>query len=184
MISSIELKNWRTHEDTRLEFGVGVNLLVGVMGSGKSSVMDAISFALFGTFPALKRGSLKSDSIIMNRPKEMESSEVALEFAMDNDIYRVIRVIEAGKSSTATLLKNGELFQTQAERVNEEISRLLKIDYNIFSRAIYSEQNGLSYFLDITKSERKRQIDNMLGLDDFARRNLRESTRRYPGYSR
>jgi exonuclease SbcC len=176
MISSIELKNWRTHEDTRLEFGVGVNLLVGVMGSGKSSVMDAISFALFGTFPALKRGSLKSDSIIMNRPKEMESSEVALEFAMDNDIYRVIRVIEAGKSSTATLLKNGELFQTQAERVNEEISRLLKIDYNIFSRAIYSEQNGLSYFLDITKSERKRQIDNMLGLDDFAKAEERITT--------
>ncbi len=169
MILSIALRNWKTHEDTRLLFNKGLNLIVGVMGSGKSSVMDAISFALFGTYPALKRGLVKTDSIIMSRPEQKQDSEVSLEFSVGEDNYKVIRTLKTGRGSTATLLKNGTMLQTQPERVTEEVSSLLKIDYNVFSRAIYSEQNGISYFLDITKSERKRQIDNMLGLDEFAK---------------
>ncbi len=175
MISSIRLKNWRTHKDTRLEFGNGINLLVGVMGSGKSSVMDAISFALFGTFPALKRGAFKIDSLIMDRPSQESQSEISLSLEIDGEHYQVTRTIQK-KGSTATLTRNGSVFQTQPERVNEEISRILKVDYDVFSRAIYSEQNGLLYFLDITKGERKRQIDGMLGLDNFAKAEERITT--------
>ncbi len=54
MIESIKLTNWKTHKETFIRFDKGVNVIVGVMGAGKSSVMDAISFALFGSFPALK----------------------------------------------------------------------------------------------------------------------------------
>ncbi len=175
MISSIRLKNWRTHKDTSMEFGHGINLLIGVMGSGKSSVMDAISFALFGTFPALKRGTLKIESLIMNRPSQESSGEVRLTLEIDGDRYEITRTIQK-RGSSATLVKNGDIFQTQPERVTEEVSRLLKVDYDVFSRAIYSEQNGLLYFLDITKSERKRQIDNMLGLDQFAMAEERVTT--------
>jgi exonuclease SbcC len=45
----------------------------------------------------------------------------------------------------------------------------MKVDYDTFSRAIYAEQNKLDYFLELPKGDRKRQIDQMLGLDNFAK---------------
>ena len=50
MITSLELTNWRTHSNTTLDFEKGTNVIIGVMGSGKSSIVNAITYALFGTF--------------------------------------------------------------------------------------------------------------------------------------
>ena len=79
------------------------------------------------------------------------------------------RKLSKKESTFARLEKDGSYLQTQAERVNEEIAALLKIDYDTFSRAIYAEQNRLDYFLELAKGDRKRQIDQMLGLDNFSR---------------
>ncbi len=168
MIRSIELRNWKTHKDTRLGFQQGVNVLLGVMGAGKSSVMDAISFAFFGTFPALKQSRVKIEDIPTNRPTVEDRAEVELAFDIGNDIYVIKRTLKKGKGSEALIEKNGKYLQTQPERVNDEIASLLKIDYDTFSRAIYAEQNRLDYFLELRKGERKKAIDEMLGLDHFA----------------
>ncbi len=168
MIRSIELINWKTHRHTKLEFKSGVNVLIGIMGAGKSSVLDAISFALFGTFPALKSRRVASSDLITNRPEEEQEATVKLDFDANGSVYSVSRTISLRGSSTAKLEKDGSYVQAQAERVNEEIGQVLKIDYDTFSRAIYAEQNNLDYFLELTKSDRKKQIDGMLGLDQFA----------------
>ncbi|MEM5855644.1 MAG: AAA family ATPase, partial [Candidatus Aenigmatarchaeota archaeon] len=65
MITKVELKNWRSHLDSRLEFSPGTNILLGSIGSGKTSVLDAICFALFGTFPTLQTKKIKLDDVIM-----------------------------------------------------------------------------------------------------------------------
>ncbi len=169
MIESIELTNWRTHAHTAMSFQKGVNVLVGVMGAGKSSVMDAISFALFGTFPALSHRRTSLENIIASRPSQAGSAEVRLRFGVDADTYTITRGISRGGATEARLDRNGAYLQAQPERVNEEIERLLKVDYETFSRVVYSEQNRLAYFLDLAKGERKKQIDHMLGLDSFAR---------------
>ncbi|MDE1832961.1 MAG: SMC family ATPase [Candidatus Micrarchaeota archaeon] len=169
MIESVELRNWKTHGHTELRFQKGVNVLIGVMGAGKSSVMDAISFGLFGTFPSLTHKRVSLGNLISNRPEQKDDSEVRINFTVGEDRYTVTRKITRKEGSTARLDRNGSYVQTQPERVNEEIERLLKLDYDTFSRAIYAEQNQLEYFLDLPKGDRKRQIDNMLGLDLFAK---------------
>ncbi len=169
MIDSIELTNWKTHRHTVMNFQSGVNVLIGVMGAGKSSVMDAVSFALFGTFPALSHRRTSIENIISSRPTHEDASEVRLRFGADGDAYTIIRSISRNGSTTARLEKNGNYLQAQPERVNEEIEHLLKVDYDTFSRVIYSEQNRLAYFLELAKGERKKQIDHMLGLDSFAK---------------
>ena len=68
MLNSLTLRNWRTHKETTLEFGKGTNVIIGVMGSGKSSVVNAISYSLFGTFPAMKNKSVSLKEVIMNKP--------------------------------------------------------------------------------------------------------------------
>ncbi len=168
MLSAIELYNWKTHSQTRLSFQKGVNVLIGIMGAGKSSVMDAICFALFGTYPALKQRRLKFENAIKNRPKKEDEAEVKLSFLAGGESYTVTRRLSLSGAAQARLEKNGEYLQTQPQRVNEEIYALLKVDYDTFTRAIYAEQNGLDYFLNIPKSDRKKQIDGMLGLDHFS----------------
>jgi len=48
VIEDIEMNDFISHRDTRLEFGKGITVFVGHNGSGKSSVIDAITYALFG----------------------------------------------------------------------------------------------------------------------------------------
>ncbi len=168
VIRSIELRNWKTHQHSMLEFQKGVNVLIGLMGAGKSSIMDAISFALFGSFPALEHRRVKISDIPTSRPTVLTDAEVKLVFDSGGDEYTVTRTIQKGKTSGAKLEKNGEYLQTQPERVTEEVCNVLKIGYDTFSRAVYAEQNNLEYFLELDKKSRKHQIDEMLGLDHFA----------------
>ncbi|MDE1855216.1 MAG: AAA family ATPase [Candidatus Micrarchaeota archaeon] len=168
MIDSIELRNWKTHKNTKLSFTRGTNILLGQMGAGKSSIMDAISFALFGTYPAIQHRRVAVDEIIMNRPAQEKSASVNLEFGIDGSSYAIQRSLELSGSTKATISKDGAYLQSQPQRVNEEVERILKVDYDLFSRAIYSEQNRLTYFLELRPAERKKQIDELLGLDKFA----------------
>ncbi len=168
MIDSIELKNWKTHKDTRLKFSKGTNILLGQMGAGKSSIMDAISFALFGTYPAIQHRRVAVNEIIMNRPEQQDHARVSVDFGMDGAAYRIERDLELNGSTKASITKDGAYLQSQSQRVNEEVERILKVDYDLFSRAIYSEPNRLTYFLELRPAERKKQIDELLGLDKFA----------------
>ncbi|MCL4403200.1 SMC family ATPase [Candidatus Marsarchaeota archaeon] len=137
MLEYIELTNWKTHGSSTLKFQKGVNVLIGLMGAGKSSVMDAISFALFGTFPALKHKRVKTSDIIRNVPDEHDYAAVTLGFDSEGDRYVVSRRIPKSGTASARLEKNGKPFQTQPTKVTEEIEGILKIDYDTFSRAIY-----------------------------------------------
>jgi exonuclease SbcC len=167
MIKSIRLVNWRSHSDTRLQFRKGTNLLVGIMGAGKSSVLEAASFAFFGTFPALERRKLKLDDIV--RLNE-GSARVVLDFEWDGTEYRVERSIERsrrGSGSGADLYRAGALLEHGPAAVTAAVRRITGVDYDLFTRAIYSEQNNIDYFLTLPAGRRKEEMDALLGLDRF-----------------
>ncbi len=162
MLSSLKLFNWRSHEKSVIDFSRGCNLIVGIMGAGKTSVVDAVCFALFGQFPALNSRKLKLEEVVRRGEKE---ASVELNFVAEGNNYSVFR--EIGRVAKATLRCNGNVIEMQPERVTEHVERILKIDYDLFSRAVYSEQNRIDYFLTLNKGERKKQIDELLGLDKF-----------------
>jgi len=167
MINSIRLINWRSHGDSYLEFKKGTNILMGLMGSGKSSVLDAISFALFGTFPILERRKLKLENVIRSN---QNTASVVLEFEFDKNKYNVERnlsVDKRGITTNASLYKNSAIIEKGTVAVTKYVEQLLSIDYDLFTRAIYSEQNNIDYFLTIDPSKRKGEIDTLLGLDKF-----------------
>ncbi len=167
MISSVRLKNWKSHESSEFSFAKGSNLLVGVMGSGKSSVMDAICFCLFGTFPDLRSHKVSLENVVMQRPDKKASAEVAVEIQVAGSQYSITRTVSA-KGSEAYLRKNGALVEgPQSQRVTETVQSLLKMDYDLFTRTVYSEQNRIDYFLTLGRGERKKQMDELLGIDRF-----------------
>lgn len=167
MLTSLELINWKTHANSFIKFQKGVNLFIGIMGAGKSSITDAISFALFGTFPDLIHRKIKLIDIITNKPEQKKYCEVRLSFFTDCN-YTLIRRIDDKGTTSAVLKKENNIIQESSSKVSEEITTILSIDYDTFSKAIYSEQNRLNYFLELTKKDRKNQIDEMLGLDQFS----------------
>ncbi len=168
MLNYLELENWKAHGLTRLNFSRGTNVLIGQMGAGKSSILDAISFALFGTFPAVKNRRVKIEDLIRNKPVQKRSAKVKLGFKLEGTEYIVERSISLDDAAKASFMKNGAYVQSQPQRVTEEVEKVLKIDYDLFARAIYAEQNRLDYFLELGSADRKKQIDNLLGLDRFA----------------
>ena len=171
MIKSIQLKNWRTHKDSEFDFGKGTNVLIGRLGSGKSSVMNAICFALFGTFPALQRREVSIDEVIMQRPHEMDSAEIKLSFEYEGQSYDVERLIlKGGKTNQGKLYRNGKLIAgPKVTEVNERIEQVLELNYDLFSRAVYSEQNQIDYFLRLSPGQRKEKFDELLDLQKYGK---------------
>ena len=167
MITKLRLRNWKSHLDSSFVFTSGVNALVGIMGSGKSSVTDAISFCLFGNFPALQGRKVALDDLLMQQPQEKTTASLEMEFVNGGKTYAIKREITKGKGSTAELREDGVLKEVSSRGVTKEIERLLEMDYEIFSTAVYSEQNGIDYFLRIPAGRRREHIDRMLRLDTF-----------------
>ena len=82
MITRVKMVNWKSHLDSELKFSKGVNALIGIMGSGKTSVMQAIAFALFGTFSALGSKKLALDDLVMSKPQKKRHAMVEVEFTV------------------------------------------------------------------------------------------------------
>jgi exonuclease SbcC len=168
MITKIKLKSWRSHLDTELDFSDGTNALIGIMGSGKTSILDAICFGLFGTFPNLQSKKIHLEDMIMKKPKEQSAAEVTVNFELDGANWSVKRTVSKTKPTAAELRKNGEMVEgPQPGRVNEVVEKILKMNYDLFTRAIYSEQNSIDMFLTIPKGQRMKKIDELLAIDRF-----------------
>lgn len=169
MIQSIRLQNWKSHADSTLEFRKGTNVLIGVMGSGKSSIVDGISFGLFGTFPALFARKVTLEETIMQKPQPKENATVTVTFEYKQQHYRVERNIFKGAKSSEAKLYNGEriIAGPKPGEVTERIENIMEVDYNLFSRAVYSEQNQIDFFLRLSPRERKQKFDELLEINRY-----------------
>jgi DNA repair protein SbcC/Rad50 len=170
MINSIQLKNWKSHTESDLQFQPGTNILVGSMGAGKSSILQAISFALFGTFAELKHRDIKSSDII-SRSAEQKIAEVTLAITSpQNKTFQIKRKIDARKNSSEGTVRDSEgklVAGPQTTQINEFVKKELGVDDEIFSRTVYAMQNDTDMILKLAPKERKKRIDELMGLNKF-----------------
>jgi exonuclease SbcC len=85
MIHSIELGNFLSHKETKLNFGEGVTVFVGPNGAGKSSIIDAITFALFG------QHTRKTNKGLIRRGESQGYTKI--DFSVNNKILQATRKI-------------------------------------------------------------------------------------------
>ena len=178
MIKRVLLENWKTHSRSELFFGQGTNVLVGRMGAGKTSVMDAICFALFGTFPSLNSRRVSLDEVVMNRPNQMDFCRVEMDFDYAGKNYAVERTINFGKKANeAKLFCAGKLVAGPGvSDVTKRIEDTIELDFELFSRAVYSEQNELDFFLRMSPAQRKAKFDELLDLEKYENARASAST--------
>jgi DNA repair protein SbcC/Rad50 len=169
MINELKLHNWKSHINSEFKFTAGTNVLIGNMGSGKSSVLQAISFALFGTFTELKHRTIKSSDII-SRTAEQKIAEINLSLTTPTNKNLIIkRKITKDKTTEGTIRDfEGKLVAGPlTTQLNEYIQKQIGTNEDIFMRTVYSVQNDADMLLKLSPKERKKRVDELMGLDKF-----------------
>ncbi|MEM0156826.1 MAG: AAA family ATPase [Thermoplasmataceae archaeon] len=161
IIHTLELKNFLSHQDSKINFDLGVNLITGKNGAGKSSIIDGIKFALFGD---TKRGSVQ-DLVTRNRLE----THVALGFSVGPDEYRIVRTMSVGRSGIkgrdAILTKNGAELARTVTGVNSAVEDLLGIGEELFLNSVFVEQGEIASLVSENRSVRERTFSHILGLN-------------------
>jgi len=92
ILDSLTLTNIRSHRDTAIKFPTGITIFSGDIGSGKSTILMGIEFALFGS------GSVKGESLLS---KGADSGEIMLAFHVGDTKYEVGRTLRRARGKIA-----------------------------------------------------------------------------------
>lgn len=148
----------------------------GHNGAGKSSLLDAITWALFGE----ARG--KSSDVINLNP-DVRAAEVALTFQHENNTYRVQRTLPRNKSTILEFqVKNDDGWRPLTEKTTREtqarIEQTLRLDYDTFVNASFFLQGKADQFTQQNPGKRKEVLSNILGLEMWEEYKNRSAERR------
>ena len=168
---SLQIKGFTSFRDEqRVDFdGLDLFAIAGPTGSGKSSMLDAMTYALFGYVERVGRQC--SQLISQGQPR----MAVTLEFAVGEESYRVTRTTPA-RGQTRILLErwDGEWRQAGegADRVREAdamIRDAVGLDYEAFTRTVLLPQGKFAEFLVGDAKQRRSILTELLGLSLFER---------------
>lgn len=141
--------------------------IVGPIGAGKSSVLDAISFALYGKTPAVE-GATKT--LIHQLCSE---SHVELRFQVDGQVWRAVRALRRKGASghqlerLASDVDDAEVLErvTGDDPMKERVEQLLGMDFKAFCRSVLLAQNRFSEFLKATPADRDKVLKGVFGYE-------------------
>ncbi len=164
MLENLLLNNFRSHEKTEINLRSGLNVFLGEVGAGKTSVLEALSFALFGKISSnitqtelIKRGSKQARAILI--------------FRVDSEKYKVERTIFLKKTQKAKLwIYKKDCWKLAVEgsnAVSKSIEELLGVDSSTFLAAIYASQGEIKKMLQTQPGKRREQFDKLLGIDVY-----------------
>lgn len=149
--------------------GVEFFSLTGPTGSGKSSLIDAMIFALYGRVPRLG-GNAVAPAITAGADR----ARVRFDFEVDDVEYTAVRMAQRTPSGGASVkearLQMGDrVLADGADDVSEAVAELLKLRFEDFTRTVVLPQGEFARFLTATKSERQGLLRNLLGMDVYTR---------------
>lgn len=134
--------------------------IVGPTGSGKSSILEALMFALYGKTPRVERDTKK----LIN--SQEDQARIQLLFEVDEVVWEVIRVIRRTAPSQAVLRKPSGSDLVSGERnVNERIAQIIGLDFGAFCASVSLPQGEFDRFLKATPTERSRILKGIFRLD-------------------
>ncbi|RME55319.1 hypothetical protein D6777_00925 [Candidatus Woesearchaeota archaeon] len=173
-LKKIILKNIRSYVDSIIEFPTGKVLLSGNIGSGKTTVLLAIEFALFG----LMRSGLTGQSLLRNG---CDKGSVTLFFSIDNKDIEIFRSLKRSKSSvtqdsgyisingTKTVGTAIELKQKVIELLNYPTEYLTKSNSLIYRYTVYTPQESMKAILLGNQEDRLEALRKVFGIDKYKR---------------
>ena len=141
------------------------NLIVGTNGAGKSTILDALTFALFNKpFRKINKSQL------VNTINEKETL-VEVDFEVNNREYIIRRGI---KPNVFDIQVNGELLHREADdRTNQKIleENILKVNYKSFTQIVILGSSAFVPFMQLTSPNRREVIEDLLDIRIFSSMN-------------
>ncbi len=159
IIKNIKMENFRSHRNTSINFNKGITSIIGQNGSGKSSIFQAMNFALF----APRGNNFRIENLMQ---QGSASFSVELEFEMMGNTYLVKRKRFQNKTDDK-LYVNGKLNAESASEINKKMEEILEIDNSVFSNAIYIKQGEIANLIQMTPRDRKEVIGKLLGIEKY-----------------
>ncbi|MEM3736498.1 MAG: SMC family ATPase [Candidatus Bathyarchaeia archaeon] len=166
ILRKLRIANIRSHVFSEIVFEEGFNCVVGGVGAGKSSLLYALHFALFGE--PLHRSY---DYLI----REGENTgKVYLEFEHVGKIYKITRTLRRERGGISQDMGELRFYQDdeliawgKAGAVQEQLRELTGLDKRVFEEFVWIQQEKLKDLLIKTPAERQRILDEIFGLSDF-----------------
>jgi exonuclease SbcC len=162
-------------DETELDFRLfDLACISGRNGAGKSALLDAITFALFGQ-------ARRRDDALLN--SQAASAEVTFIFEYEGNTYRVQRAIPRGKPTVLEFqVRGAEEWRPLTERTvrgtQGRIEDILRLDYDTFVNASFFLQGQADLFTQQNAGRRKEILGNILGLEVWEEYRSRASERR------
>ena len=166
----LRLRNFRSFYGDGHTFNFRDRRLIGVVGpigSGKSTVLDAIAFALYGRTPRIGHATR---SLIHQRAQQ---ATVALRFEIEGEVWEAVRQLRRTGASQHALyrLADDEPGEQAVEKVlmerevNNRVVELLGLDYQGFGRSVMLAQGQFAQFLTARPAERDKVLKGVFGYE-------------------
>lgn len=164
MITEVVLYNYRQYKQATIKFTLGLNVVVGRNFSGKSTIFEAVRFALFGT------KTLEDKANTWIRDGERDGS-VTLHMDLAGSKVEVFR-----NKENATLTVNGVHVASYKSEVSKLIEELLGVSLTTLEVGYCIRQKELAWFSSLTAGKKRKEVERLTKLDrlDFALARVKE----------
>ncbi len=171
--SSLKMRNFMPYQGDMPPFsfdGIHTACICGDNGNGKSALIDAITWALWG-----KSRAKSDDDLIHLGEVDME---VEFEFFSGKQLYRIVRKLSKAKSRRASPQSSLDLFIAEEggfkaisgdikTQTQQKIISLLNMDYDTFVNSAFLKQGHADEFSKQQPAKRKEVLGNILGLNIY-----------------
>lgn len=171
IFNTLMMENIRSYQKDKIEFPSGTSLFEGDVGSGKSTILMAVEFALFGL------GNQKGDALLRKGSKK---GSVRLDFSVDGKDYQVKRTLTRGKNNSIRQEKgilgvDGKKIQLSPSEIKERILDILnfkeplnpRAQSVIFRYAVYTPQEEMKFILSQNPDLRLQTLRKAFGIEDY-----------------
>ena len=173
IIKSIRLNNIRSYKEKEIILDLGSTLLSGDIGSGKSTILLAIDFALFG----LSKGIITGEAILRHGEKQ---GSVELDFSIDDKKIRIKRSLkkigDTVSQDSGYIVINDELFNLSPIELKQRILELLNYPQEILTKksliyryTVYTPQEEMKLILIGKKEDRLDTLRKVFNIDKYKR---------------
>ncbi|MFN5515405.1 MAG: exonuclease subunit SbcC [Cyanobacteriota bacterium] len=160
------LKNFLSYQDAQIDFrGLHTACICGANGAGKSSLLEAMTWAVWGE----SRAKGNEEDVLHTGADHVR---VDFQFVSNQNTYKIIRSRQRGKGSTVDFqVLSGAQFRPLGAKTiratQEEINKTLKLDYDTFTNSAYLRQGHADEFMTRKPAERKQVLVDLLKLNQY-----------------
>lgn len=171
IFKTLQMENIRSYEKEKIDFPSGTSLFEGDVGSGKSTILMAMEFALFGL------GNQRGDALLRKGSKK---GSVFLSFNVEEKEYQIKRTLVRGNSDSvrqdkALLSADGRKVQLSSSEIKERILDILnfkeppnpRAQSVIYRYAVYTPQEEMKFILAQKPDTRLETLRKAFGIEDY-----------------